>query len=374
MSFRDISSARDGERGFAILTVVAIMVIFGFASTASVSLLTGSSESVRDEYSSQEALSLAEAGVQYMAKQLTDDADWAGNSGTSKNLGDGSFEITYVGNPTTNSATIKSTGTVGSTSAAVSQSFSRTNSGGAKAFDAGIYTEGNVALSGQGHVTVNGAVLAGGNVTASGQGHIDIGGDLGLGGSVQTSGQAHVDVTGDTDDSYSGIEVPTPNWGYWQGRASNIISGNVNLSGQGSTTYDGITYITGNLSISGQRNLTVNGTLVVLGTMSMSGQGNLVITPTAPNPAIVAQGNVSLSGQASANLLISGWIITMGSATLTGQGEVNMNGGLVAEDGVTLSGQGAVNITYAEVSADGFDGGEQMPGGSITFGTWQEVY
>ena len=100
------------RQGFAILTVIFIMVTFAILGMGAVALLTGSSKMMTDEYLSDQAFHVADAGVQYTAKQLDADTDWSDNAGFTKNFGPGSFTITFVAQTAT-TATIKSAGTVG---------------------------------------------------------------------------------------------------------------------------------------------------------------------------------------------------------------------------------------------------------------------
>lgn len=359
----------NNRKGFAILTVVFIMVIFSILGIAAVSLITGSGQMMQDEYSSAQAFHLAEAGIDYMAKELSQDNNWTDNIAVTKNFGSGSFTVTFL-LQTSNTATIKSTGTVNGIGHSITQELSK--GGTPVALDSALYTEQNIAVSGQGLVTCNGNAVAGNRVNGSGQGHVDINGDLATGNGVGTSGQARVDVTGSSTTGYLTASVPTPNWTYWQSGAT-IHEGNWTFSGQGSSTFSGVHYVTGNFSMSGQKNVTINGTLVVLGSVSQSGQGVLNVNPTLPNPAIIAGGNVTLSGQSQTSASYGGYIYSNGSVSLSGQGGMNVSGGVIGRSGITLSGQGAVNVTHgAGMNPSGFVGGEGT--GGIEFGAWRETF
>lgn len=355
--------------GFAVLMVMFVVMVFAALGMAAVGELSGSSQMFIDEYTSQQAFHVADAGLSYETLALAGDTDWSDNSGHTNAFGPGSFTISYS-SQTSSSATVRSDGTVGGITRSVSQSFTK-EGGDLVALDAAIYTEHNVEASGQGVVTANGNVYAGDSAIASGQGHLDINGDLSTLNGVSTSGQGQIDVSGDTVSNYSSISVPTPDWDYWQSHATTVVSGNMNFD---SGTYNGNYYITGNVSISSQADVVINGTLVLRGSMTMSGQSQIDIHPTSGQPAIIAEGNVFLSGQNDTMIDMDGWIFTLGTATLSGQSDFDILGGIVGEDGVNLSGQGAVNVTHQSGSlASGFLGGE-TGSEDVAYGTWQEVF
>ena len=65
------------KRGFAVLTIIFIVIVFSLLGMVSASLLSGAAERMSDEYHSQQAFNVAEAGVAYAVKQLAADADWS---------------------------------------------------------------------------------------------------------------------------------------------------------------------------------------------------------------------------------------------------------------------------------------------------------
>lgn len=356
---------RDSGCGFAVLMVVFAVVIFAMLGTAAVALVAGSSQGMGDEYHAAQAFDVAQAGLERIALELKDDTDWSDNASVTRSFGPGSFTVTFPAQ-TASSATVRSVGTVQGISAALTEDLAR---GSAAAFDAALYTEGNISASGQGLVTVGGDAVTGGQASASGQGHLDIDGDLDTRLGTSTSGLGVIDVTGDTTTGYTTADVPDPDWSYWQSGAT-IHSGNWSFSGMGSYTYSGVHYVSGNFSMSGQANVMINGTLVVAGTVSQSGQSVLNIHPTSPNPAIIAGGNVTLSGQGSTAVSYGGYLYSGGTLTLSGQGDMAVSGGLIGMTGVTLSGQGAVTVMHEGGTPLGFIGGE---GSGIEVSDWEET-
>lgn len=226
------------KKGFAVLTVIFIVIVFSVLGMASVSLLSGAAERMSDEYHSQQAFNVAEAGVAYAVKQLAADADWSDNVGYVKGFGPGAFTISFS-DQSADSATVLSTGTVQGIVRSMSQEVTQTGSG-SLAFSSAIYTEQDINASGQAHMNVSGDVVSGGEVRGSGQARVDIAGDLATLDGVSTSGQSHVGVSGESSDGYEDAQIPTPDWDYWQSHADHIIEGNVNHGGQGTYTYNGI--------------------------------------------------------------------------------------------------------------------------------------
>jgi type II secretory pathway pseudopilin PulG len=328
------------QRGFAIFTVVFVVVIFAILGIAAVALITGSTRMMSDEYHTQQALDVAQAGLAYTAEQLADDDNWSDNTGFTMSFGPGSFTITFLAQAE-NSATVRSDGTVEGITRSVKQEFGEGDL--PKAFTKAIYTEGEIDVDGSATGDIDGDVSAGGGV------------DEGEG----------VDFDGDVDEGNPDAEVPTPDWSYWQSIADSVIGSNYNF---GSGTYTGIYYITGNVSISSD--VTINGTIIARGNVGISGGSNITISATAPNPAIIAEGSVLFSG--ATGLTINGWVFSMDTVTFTGNTDIEVTGGFTAQGDVTFTGNTDADVDFDESYAptDGFDGGEMTVGSS----NWEEVY
>lgn len=328
------------SKGFAIFTVVFVMVIFAILGIAAVALITGSTRMMSDEYHTQQALDVAQAGLAYTAEQLADDDDWSDNTGFTMNFGPGSFTITFLAQAE-NSATVRSDGTVEGITRSVKQEFGEGDL--PKAFTKAIYTEGEIDVSG----------------TASGS----IDGDVSAGGGVDDEGP--VDFEGDVDEGNPDSEVPTPDWSYWQGIADFVIGSGYNF---GAGTYNGIYYINGNVNVGS--NVTINGSIIARGNVSASGGSNITISATAPNPAIIAEGQVTFVG--TAGLTVEGWVISLDTIRFEGNTDITLTGGITGSGDVAFTGNTAADVTFDESYAPtaGFDGGEMTVGSS----NWEEVY
>ncbi len=334
------------DRGSAVLAVFFILVLFSVLGMAAVSLISGSAGMLTDEIKSQQAFDLATAGLAYEAGQLKDDTDWSDNTGYSKNLGQGSFTVSYVVQ-TTDTATVRSDGTVGGIARAVQQDFEG-GGGGLAAFDNALYTEGSIIVKGSAEGDIYGPSSAGDIIDDDGD----------------------VVFHEDPDDKNPDAEVPEPVLPYWESSANVVIDGNYNFS---SGTYSGIYYVKGNVTFSSD--VAFNGTIVSEGSLTASGNSNITITAVpATNPVIISVGTVLFTG--CSGLTINGFVICLSNVVLTGNMDVELNGGLVAEDDITMTGNVDVEVTFDagySPDGDGFTGGEDS-GGVIGESNWQEVF
>jgi Tfp pilus assembly protein PilX len=327
------------KNGYALLTVVFIIVSFAVLGISSVALVTGSAQMMSDEYHTQQAFNLADAGLNVVAEQLSGDSDWSDNMGFSRVFGPGNFTVTYVAQTTT-SATVQVEGTVEGISRTVQRSFT---AGGTNAFDHSMYTKGDIDVTGSSVGAVDGSVSAGGVID-------DDGG---------------VTFNGDMEENADN-EVPIPDWDYWQTSADHVYTGNYNfLSG----SYSGVYFIAGNVQIN--HNVTLNGSIISTGSVTTAGSSNITITALPGLPAIVAKGSVSFTG--SSNLSIYGWVISLANVTFTGNSDVATVGGVVAEGDIVATGNTDIDIDYGEsyIPTTGFVGGG---GAGLQFGTWREIY
>lgn len=333
---------RNSKNGFAILTVVFVMVVFAVLGTAVVSYVTTAGNEMMDEYQSEQAFAVGEAGLQYTAEELQNDTDWSGNTGTTKSFGPGSFTTSYLAQ-TVNTATVRSVGTVGGISRTMQQDFS---SGYPKAFSKGIYVNRNIDVNAGATGHVYGDVTAGQNIN-------------------ETAG---VTFHNTIEENSPTASVPTPNWAYLQSIATNVISGNYTFA---SGTYTGRYYITGNATI--RSNVTINGSIFTRGNVNSSNRSNITITATAPYPAVVAQNGATFNSVP--NLNITGWIHGTTSVAFTNGATITLNGGISSGQDVLFSGgTSTVSLTYNPAympSAAMFTGGE---GGGLTLTNWKETF
>lgn len=336
-------SCRDG---FAIITVVAVMVVLSVFGAVSVSLIGSGSRGVEDEYSSELAFSIAQAGLEYVAAQLKGDGNWSNNAGFSKSFGGGSFTVTYTA-LTASSATAKVDGIVNGITRSITQNFSMSG-GGFASLSYAIYTEGDISTGGSSSGSVTGDIAARGTITNDG--------------AIVFDGE----VSQDDED----VDVPTPNWAYWQGAANTTIFGNYTFN---SGTYNGIYYVNGNVGF--QNNVIINGTLVATGTITAAGNEHVTISSPPPNPALIAGNTITFTG--TTDMAVTGWIYSGSQVRMLGNTDVVVNGGIGAVGNVEFSGNSDDVIVYMdevhEHPPSGFDGGE-MSDFQVAMGTWQEVY
>jgi len=156
-----INAFHKNSKGFSLMTVIFVMVIFAMAGVAVISLISGSASMVGNEYGSQKAFSIAQGGLEYIGMQLDGDSDWSDNNTETKILGGETFTITYIAQ-TTDTATVQSTSTVNGVTRTLQEDFSR--GGGWEAFAYAIYSESNLVVGDKCNVNVTGNVAVGGNI------------------------------------------------------------------------------------------------------------------------------------------------------------------------------------------------------------------
>lgn len=331
------------KSGLAVLTAIFMMVVFAIMGIATVAIMTGSSKTSADEYLSQQALHVADAGVAYTAKTLAAIPDWSTETGFTKNFGAGSFTIVYVSQAAT-TATLRSSGTVGGITRSIEQQLQK-GGGLSNAFQHALYTTEDI------------------NVESTSSGNVS--GPVSAGGSVEDDGELEFDSNPNQNDP--NVELPTPDWSYWQSQAETVVSGNHNFA---SGTYNGDYFVNGNVNFN--KDVTLNGSIIARGDVNLSGNSNIHINPVQPNPAIIAEESVLFSGMS--DVWIAGFIFSLSTITMTGNSGIDVNGGMIAQGDINFSDNTGADISYAPVSGivPGFSGGEGTE--PIIFLQWKEVY
>lgn len=83
-------------RGFALLGVIALMVLVGLFSAVGASLVASSLGAQTHQMDSLRALALAEAGKEWFLEELRGDTDWSDQTAKTRSFGGGSFEIAVL--------------------------------------------------------------------------------------------------------------------------------------------------------------------------------------------------------------------------------------------------------------------------------------
>jgi hypothetical protein len=121
------SQPSKNERGSAVLTVIFVLLILtGIGYTLS-DMMTAKVTSLPETLDSSKAFYLSEAGIQYADKYLNDLFDWGTAVNDTKNLGEGSFSVTFSdytpGTP--ESINVTSVGTAGMAQRVLKGTFER---------------------------------------------------------------------------------------------------------------------------------------------------------------------------------------------------------------------------------------------------------
>jgi len=354
-----------GNRGFAIMTAVFVMVAMSVLAVGAIALISGGAQQMLDEYRTEQAFQVAQAGRAYVAAQLKGDADWSDNSDiASTSFNPGAFTATYI-SKALDTATVEVVGTVGDISRKMQQVFNRA---GLAAWQNGIYTQQAISGGGSSTGNINGPVSAGGAVSCT---------------------CAACDATCPPCDPVvqvcfnGGVEqnntntLPTPNWAYWQSIASYVGNNPFPAGGVYPASGSAVYYDTNAADI--PENTTINGTLVARGDFQ-STRSNITINPAPGYPALIIDGNIKLNGCSNWN--INGWVIAMGWIELLGTSDMAALGGFSATGNISFTGNTDIQLTFDAAKAPseagaGFTGGELAGGGEgkyIVFGLWQETF
>lgn len=355
---RHVRRFRGGSsgRGFAALVATFLIVTFAALGLGAVAIMGGSAELVSDEYRSQQAFNIAQAGLTYIAKELENDPYWYDNTPVTKDFGPGSFTVTFE-EQTPNSVVARVSGTVAGVELTRTVQQSLTKAEGFAAFQNAIYG-GQAYFGSSTSGTVTGDVTAGWNFESAGS----------------------VVLNGDVISPHEEAQSPFPDWSYWENVATTVLSGEYTYEFAG--TYEGIYYVDGTVIIAGDT--TFNGTLVARGgPIVFSGPHQALFTANDPNPALIAMAGIYFSDPAAPppEITINGWVVG-GYESIEAESpcHVTVRGGLTSQFGVYFNpGPGedlvVLDITHVPPSAPppGFtDVGEPAQG--ILFGEWREVY
>jgi hypothetical protein len=87
-----------GQGGFSVLVVIFVMLVLSAIGYSMTNMMTTKQKSLPVMAESNSAFYLAESGVNWAGKQLSDLVSWSAQEGETitKNLGGGSFEIGFA--------------------------------------------------------------------------------------------------------------------------------------------------------------------------------------------------------------------------------------------------------------------------------------
>lgn len=398
------------DKGISLIAVTIMMLIVAtlvliIASTMS----TGNISSIID-IQAQQALYIAQAGLEWYTEQLEGDSDWSTPPAvkTDEAFGAGTFSVSYDNEATDTidvTATGKVTGWDGNDVQRVVEQHMEKSSGGATFADFAIFYGG-----GDGTITTNIAA----NQTITGDtfinGDLDIGKNCTVTGDVLATGEISVgsgtNISGDTTEyADPPANQPTLTTTYYDNlitTASGEPAGDMDFEAE---TISGVIYVNGDVSIDdyidGSGVIVATGsidinrytdigediTLIASDSLTMGKDGNVGTNVTfySSSDIDIGNGNVFGSGAGAGEgvVLISPGDIDLGkNITIIGfvfGDDVTVSGANLDLTG-NLSGNRLVDLTKGAVivkdstkvdygSIQGFDTGEEV---TITTSLWQE--
>lgn len=329
-----------------LITTTAVVVAYGF-------LITQEMKGSDIELNEQEALYIAETGIERAMEYLEDDIDWSDNNGTAvivENFGAGSYSVD-LSSGTRTTIVVDSTGTVDSGPRQVNRKIRQKIRRLPEVFNYAVFWEGAGTLSvNKGSVVINGGdVFTKGALSSTGAGTIDVtdGGTPATtnGGFVYTTNSWTASGTyteGTKPDDEPGY--PTLDTTFYDSEITTAEAqpeGNIEWEG-GSQVLSGTTYVNGGVEIDGTA-VTGNGALVATGEILIRGSSS--ITPnsggfirliskteieikdtstTATGTGVYARQELRLDGVTVTGAFISPDTVTIkGDATVTGYAYAN---------------------------------------------------
>lgn len=84
-----------GESGFSVMVVIFVMLVFTVIGYSMTRMMATKQKSVPVTAQSSSAFYVAEGGINYAGKYLSDLVSWSSLSDESKNLGNGNFNVAF---------------------------------------------------------------------------------------------------------------------------------------------------------------------------------------------------------------------------------------------------------------------------------------
>ena len=94
-SKRMLAKLLRGESGFSVLVVIFVMLVFTVIGYSMTRMMATKQKTVPVTAHSSSAFYVAEGGINYAGKYLSDLVSWSSLSDESKNLGNGNFNVAF---------------------------------------------------------------------------------------------------------------------------------------------------------------------------------------------------------------------------------------------------------------------------------------
>ncbi len=330
------------ERGLALLIVIFAMMMLAILGWSLTALLSSNFEGNARNLNSEQALYLADSGIQWARHELEQSSSWRTDSAHGYpsgyalfSLATGQMQVACRNPvpPESGDAIIVSTGYVPAMAnyAGMRQVKLIVTFGSAFSLANALYSTGDVNMSGQSKV-YNGDITSNGDVNMSAQSGI---------------------VNGDVTENAPG--EPPPAISVPPELASLSSLGTLSVGGQSTSTISAGNYKYSSISLSGQSKLNISGDVVLYLTgassLAISGQAKLNIL-SGGSLTVYVDGAVSIGGQGVSNashdvnsLTIYGTENNTSTITLSGQGD--FYGVIYAPStNLSISGQGTYYGAY----------------------------
>jgi hypothetical protein len=377
-----------------MVLVLAIIGIGLLITGAMLSLMSGNYFFASQNLKTNQALTLAEAGIDQTIKQINANPNYMGTSAP-VSLNTGQFEVTVVTTADPNRREVTATGYVPSKINPIAQKTVRviisvTPNEESVAFHYAIQS-GSLGIIVGGNSEIKGNLFSNANIEVN-SASAKVEGDAFAVGTVtqQKPGQ----ITGQIQEHVQSQPLPVVNIDFWKNEAKKGGTHQGDLTNPGSVSL-GPLEITGRFQISQDCTINITGPIWVHGDINLSGKGTFSVDSKfgANGTIIISDGHINISGQYNfVRTPQGGYLLFLStspdvpaisySGTATGSGAYYAyNGGMtvtgsgkmaaITGKGLNLSGSGS--IIYEEGLASAvFSSG---PGGIFTImpGSWREI-
>jgi len=384
-----------GRQNGQIMVLVLALIGIGLLITgAMLSLMSGNYFFASQNLKTNQALTLAEAGIDQTIKQINANPNYTGTSAP-VSLNTGQFEVTVIALADPNKKEVTATAYVPTKTNPIATKTVRvmvaaTPNEESVSFHYAIQS-GSMGITVGGNSNVKGNLFSNANIDVNSS-SAKVEGDAFAVGTI--SQQKPGQITGQIQEHVQSQPLPVVNIDFWKNEAKKGGTHQGDLTNPGSVSL-GPLEITGRFQLSQECTINITGPIWIHGDINLSGKGTFTVDPKfgANGTIIIADGHINISGQYTFNRTAQGgYLLFLStspdvpaisySGTASGSGAYYAyNGGMtisgsgklaaITGKGLNLSGNG--DIIYEEGLASAiFSSG---PGGTYTImpGTWREI-
>ncbi|NQT74982.1 MAG: type II secretion system protein [Candidatus Omnitrophica bacterium] len=315
-----------GSKGISLIAVMIVMLIVATLVLLIASMMSTGTKTAVIDMQAQQALYIAEAGLEHYIYLLYDETyDPDNHPELTRSFGEGSYTVTSVYDAPTYVYTLTSTATVDSTTRQIIEGVSITSG----LLDRGIHADGS---------TVD---LVGSSGTINGN----------LSCSVHVLNYGGVIITGDVTEGMAKVN-PDLDYDYYKTLAQAQGQYYTSAITFENATYSGVYYTTGSVAIGD--NAIINASIIAEGAINFDyNADNVQINPTNNYPALATKSGISSTGTGTPasriglqNSTINGLILAGGSINFDYIKNSTFNGTMLADQNIDMKDGTGIEFNY----------------------------